>query len=555
MLPRSFSAQDQLLIPGPAWMLPAQDRYRLFAQKVLPVLVKARAALAELYCADNGRRGIEPVLLLALSVLQFWERVPDAQAVALLNWHLGWAFAVGWEMGRELFHPCVLSRFRQRLLKHKKGALAFEALVKELVECGLIHPQSSRRLDSTFVLGLISHMGRLECLRETLRLALEELSDRQAPTQGRPSFWPLWWERYVEHQLDFRAQAAVLQAKLRQTGEDIMNLLAWVDLSPTAAWASGAKVQLLRRVLAEHFELPKPSTPAAVPLPKEKTPAGAVKNPHDPEAQWAKKGSGAQKKEVVGFKVQVCETAQEQPLAKGQPTQQFLTAIETQPATASDQRGMDQVHQAEARQNLPPAPTQYVDAAYICGAKLAQAKAQGRELIGPAPVPPGKEGRFSTAEFDIRFDPLQARCPAGQLHVNYVQWQDTEMGGTATRFDWAHHCQTCSLRAQCVSPKQTSRSLAIGPHHELLQARRREQTTPPFRQRCQNRNALEGTQSELVRAHGLRQARYRGVEKVRLQNYFIGTACNAKRWIRLLQWRARQTTPAVGTEPVKKLSR
>ena len=57
---------------------------------------------------------------------------------------------------------------------------------------------------------------------------------------------------------------------------------------------------------------------------------------------------------------------------------------------------------------------------------------------------------------------------------------------------------------------------------------------------CRKRNALEGTQSELVRAHGLRHARYRGLAKVRLQNYMIGAACNTKRWIRRLQWKHQQ---------------
>jgi hypothetical protein len=38
------------------------------------------------------------------------------------------------------------------------------------------------------------------------------------------------------------------------------------------------------------------------------------------------------------------------------------------------------------------------------------------------------------------------------------------------------------------------------------------------------RNAIEGTHSELARAHGLRRARYRGLKKVTLQNYLIGAA-------------------------------
>ena len=554
-------------MPGPAFLLPAQDRYRLFAQRVLPVLLQARAVLAALYCGDNGRPCIEPVLLLALSVLQFWERVPDTQAVALLNWHVGWAFAVGWEIGQPLFHPSGLSRFRQLLLEHKQAALVFEQLVQGLVQGGLIKGQAARRVDSTFVLGLVSHMGRLECVRETLRLALEQLA-KQVAAGDRPALWPVWWERYVENQLDYRAQPAVLQTKMCQAGQDSVGLLGWIDQNSSASWASASKVQLLRRVFAEHFETAPVGASAAAPVshektaaqpaaatatapppvPRDKTPAGAVKNPHDPEAQWAKKGSGAQKKEVVGYKVQVSETVPDSPTLKGQPTQQFLTALETQPATASDERGLEQVVQAETRQQLPPAPTLYVDAAYISGAKLAQAQAQGRALIGPAPAPPHWQGRYSAADFDVTFDPLQARCPAGHRQSAACQWQDGEMGGVATRFDWKEKCQACPQRAQCVSPDQSSRTLAIGPHHQLLQQRRREQTTPEFRQRCKQRNALEGTQSELVRAHGLRKARYRGLEKTRLQNYFIGAACNAKRWIRLLQWRARHITPAVCTD-------
>jgi hypothetical protein len=80
----------------------------------------------------------------------------------------------------------------------------------------------------------------------------------------------------------------------------------------------------------------------------------------------------------------------------------------------------------------------------------------------------------------------------------------------------------------------------VGRHHTELQARRQEQKTEAFEKKSRRRNAIEGTQSELVRGHGLRKARYRGIEKNRLQNYFIGAACNAKRWIRRIIWEMRQ---------------
>jgi hypothetical protein len=60
-----------------------------------------------------------------------------------------------------------------------------------------------------------------------------------------------------------------------------------------------------------------------------------------------------------------------------------------------------------------------------------------------------------------------------------------------------------------------------------------------FQQRMHQRNAIEGTLSELTRGHGLRRSRYRGFGKVELQNLLIGTACNIKRWLRYLITKAK----------------
>jgi len=75
-----------------------------------------------------------------------------------------------------------------------------------------------------------------------------------------------------------------------------------------------------------------------------------------------------------------------------------------------------------------------------------------------------------------------------------------------------------------------------------------QQKTPEFKERMKHRNGIEGTQSELVRGHGMRRARYRGLVKVRLQNYFIAAACNVKRWIRREAWKLAQ---AVSVNSVK----
>ncbi len=47
------------------------------------------------------------------------------------------------------------------------------------------------------------------------------------------------------------------------------------------------------------------------------------------------------------------------------------------------------------------------------------------------------------------------------------------------------------------------------------------------------RNGIEGTLSELVRGHGLRRTKYRGINRVRLSHYMMGAACNIKRYLNL----------------------
>lgn len=204
----------------------------------------------------------------------------------------------------------------------------------------------------------------------------------------------------------------------------------------------------------------------------------------------------------------------------------------------------------QAAMGLDNPPVQSVDGAYVSAQELARAAAEGRELIGPAPpVPNNNDGRFRTEQFQINVEQRQAVCPAGKLNTQCSRLEEKQNGRVSFRFEWSTHCADCPLRAQGVAPQQKHRMIVVGEHHSGLQARRQEQQTDAFKQRMKHRNAIEGTQSELVRGHGLRHARYRGLAKVRLQNYFIGAACNVKRWIRRAAWALKNSlTPKMNTE-------
>ncbi len=511
------------------------DRYRLFAEKIYPLLVKARRKLEAGYCLKNGRPGIEPVLLLGVSVLQFLERVPDRQAAELVKYHLGWKHALAQELDGEVFDSTVLVRFRQRLGEHEQARVAFEAVLGGLERAELVKQKGKQRLDSTHVLGLVARMGTLECVRESVRLALEELAEAVIEEQ-RPGCWNRLWERYVDSQLDYKASAETLKQKLIQAGQDVLELRRWLATQPEA-WSQGEKVQLLERVWSEQFEIGEDGGVVR------KTEIGAtpVQNPHDPQAQWCTKKTGDTKKEWVGYKAQVAETVPENPLQKGEPTSAFLTGIVTQPATGSDEAGLAEIRVQQTEMGLEPPAELYVDGAYVSGQSLAEAEAEGRQLLGPAPrsAQTGKSA-FKSDTFQILVEKRTGVCPGGHASTQCSRLEEAQTGKVSFRFEWSTHCHDCALRAECVPEGQKHRTLVVGQYHTPLQARRQAMQTAEFGQQMKQRNAIEGTHSELVRAHGLRRARYRGLKKVTLQNYFIGAACNVKRWIRHLQWEIKQ---------------
>jgi hypothetical protein len=169
------------------------DKYKLFAQKVWPVLASCRAKLLECYDSENGRPGVEPVVLLGVLIFQFLERVPDRQAVELVKYHLGWKLALNLKLSQGGFHPTTLVYFRQRLIEHAKADVAMRGVLAALQKEGLLPKRSKQRLDSTHVLSAVADLSALECVRESLRLALEELTKRLKASE-RPDFWALFWE-------------------------------------------------------------------------------------------------------------------------------------------------------------------------------------------------------------------------------------------------------------------------------------------------------------------------------------------------------------------------
>ena len=110
------------------------------------------------------------------------------------------------------------------------------------------------------------------------------------------------------------------------------------------------------------------------------------------------------------------------------------------------------------------------------------------------------------------------------------------------RIEWGGQCDRCPVQKQCTRSKSGRRILVVGLRHDLVQKRRAEMRQKGFTKKMYPRNCIEGTLSELVRGHGLRRTKYRGINRVRLSHYMMGAACNIKRYLNLKAFEMKTTT-------------
>lgn len=506
----------------------------IYRNHIRPQLEAGRDDINSMYDPVMGRPELDPVFLAGVTLLQIMERLPDRRAVQACCFDLRWRMALGIDADWKGFDPSTLVYFRNRMLEHQKATLIFEACLSAMRKSGYLKRRGAVRIDSTHVLGELARMSRLECVRETLRLALLFLCEI-----GGKAVWEPWQTRYAERNTKELRGVSVerLRSTMTQAGEDSRDLLAKAKAMGDSVYDS-QPVALLRRVFEDQFEV---SSEGAL-IQRAAAIAGAVHNPHEAEAQWSTKGSTG-KEGWVGFKVQICETAREAVCQKGEPTEAVITAVVTQPAITGDHGSLSPVLSTHEQGGQTAPDVVYSDAGYISAPALGVAETRGYELCGPIGAPPHSGKRFGSDSFTVDIPNRCATCPAGKRSSECSRIFDSQRQAIVYYFAWARgDCSTCPLKDQCLSIKKIKpfRTLQVGEHHMIVQERRLLCKTPDYQLRMRRRNGIEGTNSELKRGYGLRRSRYRGLGKTNLQMQFTGAACNLRRWAARFFWLAKQ---------------
>ena len=110
----------------------------------------------------------------------------------------------GSALDRPAIDPSLLSDFRHRLLASSAEVLLFTTLLERFSQQGLLRKRGRQRTDATHVLAAIRTLGRLECLGETLRVALNALASVAADflRQWVPQSWlTTYAQRFDDYRL------------------------------------------------------------------------------------------------------------------------------------------------------------------------------------------------------------------------------------------------------------------------------------------------------------------------------------------------------------------
>jgi transposase len=222
--------------------------------------------------------------------------------------------------------------------------------------------------------------------------------------------------------------------------------------------------------------------------------------------------------------------------------------VETTAATATDEAALAPLHQALAERELLPAE-HLVDAGYVASARLVESKEQHQvRLVGPLTEDSSWQARagegYAAGCFAVDWEAQKVTCPQGHESSTWTETH-TGYGQDAIHVAFAATtCEGCAARAACTKAVRGGRALTLKPQaqHVAMLARRAEQQSEEFQEEYRRRAGVEGTMSQGVRVGGLRQSRYSGTAKTRLQHILTAVALNLVRIAAGLEERPRART-------------
>lgn len=509
---RSFLDADQIAES----LIPADSFYRRFRELVWPLI--RDDDFASLYCARNGRPAISPALLAMASILQFHENLSDRELEAACRFDLRIKYALGLAIDERPFDHSSLGDFRDRLLKHEHEKAIFNRIVEALVAQGLIDKNEPQRIDATHVIADVAIPSMITLVKKAVHEVLKPLEKRHGEHYQRIAQdidLPSYSKEKVNQNHPGRPDEAKHASSLVKAVTDARKVVS--HASAIADPAIQHPLNMLRRILQENIEDGETGAPQEK-AHKDK-PRDLLVSPIDADARY---GAKSATKKFTGYKANVTESV----------GNRFITNIKAMHGNRPDGETMVQAITEQQIHQINPAKI-IGDTAYSDADFRKALNSVGVTVVAPLrPANPRTNSIYPKSMFVHDEDKQTLTCPAGVTVQEF--YYDRSIDRHMFHFPMTS-CGPCVQRPQCTNAREKRRVVGIDAGNKELRQAEIYNKTAAFKADMRLRPAIEGKLSELVRYHGMRRSRYRGLRKLQLQCNFTAAAVNLKRWIKVEQ--------------------
>lgn len=461
---------------------------------------------ADCYSSRMGRPSIPPSQLAKVMLLQHRTGCSDEAAMEAVAWDLRWKVALGLPVDHEGWHPTSLTKFRARLLLHKKEGLALENTLRLAGELGMLEGSVEQIIDSTPMLGAAATQDTVRLVRHGVKKLIDAVASVDADVArrlddglefdyGKPGEKPdCRWREKAER-----------ERMLSRVAQDAERALQAVEGGDGLLADDAIKVAhgLLRDLIGQDFDIDDDGIPKL----HRGTRADRVISTVDTEMRHGRK---SQHTRFDGYKLSAAATNTPQPL---------ITAVHVAPA--SEQDGPQAKHLIESQ---PPGrrPARVLgDSAYGTGPVRAELAERKVEVLAPVFDGAVVEGRFGKRDFHVDLTAGIVACPAGKIATIRTE----PSGQRRARFS-APGCRGCPVADRCLPPSG-ARSILLAPEEELLIKARSQLADPVAAAHLRRtRPRIERLLGLLAGRYGARKSRYLGAQKSTLQAAWAAALVN-----------------------------
>lgn len=237
----------------------------------------------------------------------------------------------------------------------------------------------------------------------------------------------------------------------------------------------------------------------------EEIPSSSLQNPSDPDAGYSShKGQGYQAQVMETY----CDCSEEK---KHEETLNLITHVEIEPADVSDVHALVPALESTRDRGLGPEEV-LADSLYGSDDNHEKARGMGVELTAPTMGVPKKDS-LGLADFVQNDKDAIIACPRGHAPVKRAQGKK---GHVSIGFD-SVHCNDCPCRGRCpVKGGKKRHYLRFTLKDLRVASRRRQESTPEFKDKYRWRAGVEATFSEMASRTGIKKLRVRGMRAVGL---------------------------------------